>query len=146
MERMGGDRRSGKDRRRRATGPISRFMLSGRRRLVRRRDERKIHPYVDRYEPGLLLSVLVILLLSILDVYLTMFHLDRGAWEVNPFMKVLLGYGDFTFFAIKYGLTTLGLLILCVLKNLSIVRVVLRGILAFYVIVLAYHVALILRG
>jgi hypothetical protein len=101
--------------------------------------------YVDLYGHYLLLSLLLIILLSIFDAYFTIFHVERGAREINPFMNFLIGYGNIYFFAIKYILTALGLLVLCIYKELLVARTIIIGILFFYLTVFANHIFLFLR-
>ncbi len=139
------DRRIVTDRRQKPTKPFSRYVLFGSRRSVRRRKDRKTHMYVDLYGHYLLLSLLLIILLSIFDAYFTIFHVERGAREINPFMNFLIGYGNIYFFAIKYILTALGLLVLCIYKNLLVARTIIIGILFFYLTVFANHIFLFLR-
>ncbi|NIS61315.1 MAG: hypothetical protein GTO13_11625 [Proteobacteria bacterium] len=136
------DRRIVRDRRQKPTKPFSRYMLSGRRQSIRRRTDRKTHLYVDLYGHHLLLSILLIILLSIFDAYFTIFHLERGAREINPFMDFLIGYGNIYFFAIKYILTALGLFVLCIYKSLSVARIIIICILFFYLTVFANHLLL----
>ena len=139
------DRRIVTDRRQKPTKPFSRYVLFGRRGSIRRRKDRKTHMYVDLYGHYLLLSLLLIILLSIFDAYFTIFHVERGAREINPFMNFLIGYGNIYFFAIKYILTALGLLVLCIYKNLLAARTIIIGILFFYLTVFANHIFLFLR-
>ena len=139
------DRRIVTDRRQKPTKPFSRYVLFGRRRSIRRRKDRKTHMYVDLYGHYLLLSLLLIILLSIFDAYFTIFHVERGAREINPFMNFLIGYGNIYFFAIKYILTALGLLVLCIYKELLVARTIIIGILFFYLTVFANHIFLFLR-
>jgi hypothetical protein len=138
------DRRVSRDRRQRPTNPFSRYTLLGRRRSIRRKKDRKTHIYVDVYGHYLLLSLLLIILLSVLDAYFTIFHVERGAREINPLMDFLLGYGNTSFFIIKYTLTALGLMLLCIYKSLVISRTVIICLLFFYLTVFANHVFLIL--
>ena len=97
---------------------------------------------MDRYDHSLLVALLLIVLLSVLDGYFTIFHVDRGAQEINPIMNLLLGYGDCWFFIIKYLLTIIGVLIFCIYQNLLVVKAVLAFVLVFYVGVLANHLVL----
>jgi len=136
------DKRIVTDRRQKPTKPFSRYMLFGRRRSVRRRTDRKTHMYVDLYGHYLLLSLLLIILLSIFDAYFTIFHVEQGAREINPLMDFLMGYGNIHFFAIKYILTALGLLVLCIYKNLIIARTIIIGIFFLYLTVFANHIFL----
>ncbi len=99
---------------------------------------------MDRYGHYLFLSLLIIVLLSVFDAYFTMFHVEEGAREINPLMNFLIGYGNIYFFTIKYALTVVGLFILCVYKNLFIVRATILFVIFLYVTVLANHILLIL--
>ncbi len=142
MTRSEKDKRRVRDRRQKPTKPFSKYMLLGRRRSIRRRTDRKTHMYVDLYGHYLLLTLLLIILLSIFDAYFTIFHVERGAREINPFMDFLIGYGNIYFFAIKYILTALGLLVLCIYKTLLIARAIIICIFFFYLTVFANHLFL----
>jgi len=120
-------------------------MLLGRRRTIRRGTDRKTHIYVDLYGHYLLLFLLLIVLLSIFDAYFTIFHVDQGAREINPFMNFLIGYGSITFFVIKYILTALGLVLLCIYQSLPVTRTIILCIFFFYLTVFANHILLLLR-
>lgn len=138
------DKRIENDRRQRPTRPFSRYMLFGRRRSIRRREDRKTHLYVDLYGHYLLLSLLIIILFSIFDAYFTIFHVEKGAREINPLMNLLIGCGNIYFFITKYILTTFGLFVLCIYKNLFITRIIMTGIFLLYLTVFANHIFLIL--
>jgi hypothetical protein len=138
------DRRTGRDRRQKPTKPSSRYILLGRRRSIRRKADRKTHIYVDLYGHYLLLLLLLIILLSVFDAYFTIFHVEKGAREINPLMNFLMGYGDIYFFTAKYALTVLGLILLCIYQSLPVARTIIVCILLFYLTVCANHVLLIL--
>ncbi len=121
-------------------------MVAGRRQSIRRRTDQKTYLYVDLYDHYLLLSLLLILLLSVFDAYFTIFHVERGGREINPFMNLLIGYGNIYFFVVKYLLTVLGLFILCIHKNLLIVKVILLSVFLLYLAVFSYHILLIFPG
>jgi len=137
------DKRTGRDRRQKPTQPFGRSIFSGRRQSIRRRTDRKTQLYVDRYGHYLFLSLLLIILLSVFDAYFTIFHVEKGAREINPFMNYLIGYGNVYFFTLKYILTALGLFILCIYKNLFIVRTIILFIILLYLTVFAHHLLLI---
>ncbi|MBW2059530.1 MAG: hypothetical protein JRJ26_18725 [Deltaproteobacteria bacterium] len=139
------DRRRIADRRQEQTSPLSRYLFKGRRRFIRRKADRRIHPYVDRYGPLLFLSILLIVVLSVLDAYFTIFHVDKGAREVNPLMSYLIGRGSLYFFAFKYTLTALGLFLLCIYKNLLIAKVLVVAVFLMYLVVFAHHIFLVLQ-
>lgn len=118
-------------------------MLCGSRQSIRRSTDQKTQLHVDRYGHYLFLSLLLIILLSVFDAYFTIFHVDKGAREINPFMNYLIGYDCVYFFALKYILTTLGLLILCIYKNLFMVRTLILFVFLVYLGVFAHHLLLI---
>jgi hypothetical protein len=140
------DRRTLRDRRRRPTRPIGRYIFFGRRQTIRRQTDRKTHLYVDRYGHRLLMALLLILLLSILDAYLTIFHVNRGAQEINPLMNCLIGFGYIYFFVVKYLASALAVFILCIHKYWVPVRVGILCILVLYLLVFAHHVFLVFKG
>ena len=53
---------------------------------------------------------LVILALNLLDAFATLRHLEHGATELNPFMKVLLSRGASDFLIVKHLLASLGVM------------------------------------
>lgn len=115
-------------------------MFSGRRHSIRRGADRKTHLYVDRYDHGLLIPLLLIIVLSVFDAWFTVFYVERGAREINPFMDILIGYGNIYFFTVKYVATGLGLIILCIYKNLFISRIGILFILFLYFLVFTHHI------
>ena len=145
MERLEKDKRTVTDRRQRPTRPFSRYMLSGRRQRVRRQTDRKTHLYVDRYSHKLLTPLLLIILLCVLDAHFTMFHLDRGAEEINPLMNLLIKHGFLYFFIVKYLLTVLGVFIFCIYQSVPLMRVGLVSMLVLYLIVFTHHLLWIFR-
>jgi hypothetical protein len=120
-------------------------MLLGRRRTIRRGGDRKTNVYVDLYGHYILLFLLLIVLLSIFDAYFTIFHVEQGAQEINPFMNFLIGRGTITFFVIKYILTALGIVLLCIYQSLPVTRTIIVCVFFFYLTVFANHIFLILR-
>ena len=140
------NRRTLKDRRQKPTKPFSKYMLSGRRQTVRRQADRKVHLHVDRYGLRLLIALLLIVTFSMLDAYFTIFQVERGAREINPFMNFLIGRGYTHFFWVKYALTGVAVLFLCVYKNHSFARAGILSILVFYLGILCYHLFWLFMG
>ncbi len=136
------DRRTFKDRRHSPTRPFGRYLFAGRRHSVRRSADHRTHLYVDRYSHNLLLTLLIIVLLSIFDAYFTIMHVERGAREINPLMDFLIGYGDLYFFVAKYTLTALGVFLLCLYKNLLLVRILIGLVMLLYLTVFGHHILL----
>ena len=116
------DRRSGKDRRRQMTS-LGRMMFSGQRQHVRRMADRHRLVWVDKYSPTLFISILIVVLMSMVDAFLTLFLIDNGAKEVNPVMAYCLSLGPSAFILLKYAITCISVLILVVLSNVFIRRI-----------------------
>ncbi len=72
---------------------------------------------MDRYSPGLLVVVLGILFLSLTDAVLTLNLIERGASEINPVMAYFLQKGPLVFTLVKYGLTSMAVVIFVLVKN-----------------------------
>lgn len=82
--------RRGPDRRRRPTPMWSRHALfGGRRRTMRRADERE-GAYVDVHGPRLFVLVMGIVALNLLDAWFTLLFLAHGGREMNPFVQGVL--------------------------------------------------------
>lgn len=116
------ERRSGNDRRRQMTS-LSQMMFFGKRQVIRREVDRQRLIWVDKYSPTLFISILIVVLLSMVDAFLTLFLIDNGAREVNPIMAYCLSHGPSTFILIKYIITCISVLILLILSNVFIERI-----------------------
>ena len=73
---------------------------------------------VDRYSTTLFGVIVVILFLSAVDALLTLFLINRGAYEVNPIMAYYLSLGPYHFFIVKYGLTSLAVFVLLMFRDI----------------------------
>jgi Domain of unknown function (DUF5658) len=140
------DRRNGKDRRANGTPLWSRFMLLGGARLAGRRRGERDNIYVDRYASKDLSGVVVILILNILDAWLTLVYLGYGGTEANPVARKLLEWGTEWFLGAKSLLITACLLFLAVHKTFRCVRPALRVLTWFYGALLVYHLVLQARA
>ena len=129
------------DRRRRPTPWLSRWTLVGRRRGGRREGEKQ-GLYVDRYGPWEWTAVAALLVLCIADLLLTLDVLRKGGSEANPLMQWALDQGVPVFVGLKLGLTLLGALVLLVRVRFRGIRVALAVLLALYVALIGYHLAL----
>jgi hypothetical protein len=123
---------------------MSRYTLyGGKRKTVRRGEDRKAHIYVDLYSTRLLVAVLSLLILSCLDAYLTLALIDKGTVvEANPFMAYILNFGTTPFTVIKFVITAFSLTVLCVFKNVKITRLCLPVAIKMYICVVAYELYL----
>ena len=69
---------------------------------------------LDYYNPALLLSVILVLVLSGVDALLTLFLMDYGAVELNPVMAFFIELGSLPFFLAKYSLTAFSVFIVVI--------------------------------
>jgi Domain of unknown function (DUF5658) len=104
------ERRSGQDRRQQQFS--KRLFFKGVRESTRRTEDRNRIAVFDRYEPNLIIGIIVILSLSMIDAILTLTLISQGAKELNPLMRYYLSHGPEIFISVKYGLTALPMLII----------------------------------
>jgi hypothetical protein len=144
------DRRSGQDRRRAATHPLRAAVGRGGRRGARRQQDRR-DIYVDRYHPRLRYVAIGLLLLSILDAFLTLMLLEKGGTELNPLMQFMMSLDTELFLYSKLLLTAFGVAILVVHYHFFWMRVIpvagmLYALLGAYVLLVNYEIYLLLRA
>jgi hypothetical protein len=141
--------RSGKDRRTKSGFNIRSFLFGGKREKIRRQEDTKRIFYVDQYSPGLFLTVVSIVFLSVIDALLTLSLLSHGAFETNPVMAYFLKFGPYAFFIFKYLITILSLMCLLMFRNIVVrvirisARTVLYFFVAFYLVVVGWELYLI---
>lgn len=147
------ERRSGIDRRARPTSPLSWSSLTGSRRYARRKADRNIHYYVDRYGLPSVFALFVTLIFSLADAFFTMRLIAAGAEELNPVMKFFLQFGPVPFVVAKYILTAAGLTWLLIHKEYPMFsgRITVKvfflaipvsyGLLLIYEIMLLHHIS-----
>ncbi|RJQ50477.1 MAG: hypothetical protein C4526_11825 [Nitrospiraceae bacterium] len=132
------------DRRERPTPVISRYTFwGGKRKTSRRAEDRKRHIFVDVYSTRLLIVILTLLTLSCLDAVLTLSLIEKGSVvEANPVMAFFLDVGVFHFSLIKFVITAVALIVLCVFKNVNITRIGLPVAIQIYLAVIIYEIYL----
>ncbi|MBL8862403.1 MAG: hypothetical protein JNK02_10370 [Planctomycetes bacterium] len=131
--------RRGPDRRRARTPRFSRYTwLGGRRRRVRRVEERE-GSFVDVYEPSLLVAILWIALMNAGDSFFTLVHLQNGGTEVNPVAAALLETGRTGFVVLKSTVIAAALCVLVIHKNFQLARFGLWTAAAAYTLLFGYH-------
>jgi hypothetical protein len=114
---MPGEKRSQPDRRKNKLSMRS-LLFGGRRETLRRYEDRQNFFYVDRYRQSLFGVIVLILFLSVIDAILTLFLINHGAIEINPIMAFYLEVGPYTFLFVKYALTSVGLVVLVIFRNI----------------------------
>ena len=117
------DRRSGKNRRSQGVPEIKSLFIYGRRKKIRRKNDKYKSSYFDQYSSGLFVAVVLILFLSIADALLTLFLIDCGASEINPIMAYFLKFGPFTFISVKYFLTCYSVIVLLIFNNVFLRKI-----------------------
>jgi hypothetical protein len=140
------ERRDRADRRRRLWWSIFYGSFKPRRRTPPRRlDDSSFHS-LDWYSAHLLAVAISILLLSVVDAFLTLLLLQSGgAAEVNPVMAALLYRSVAVFAALKMAVTSVSLVTMVILARYRFMRLlrvewVLYGVLIAYVSLIGYEV------
>jgi len=141
------EKRSLRDRRSQPTPLFSRYTFWGRREVLRRREDQEKGGYVDRYSPGLLFFLILIVGLNLLDSFFTMIILECGGWEVNPIARSAIeAYGDH-FWVWKFMLVSFNLVLLCLHSRFRYVNRIIRwlallflGVIIYEIILLKYHI------
>lgn len=92
----------------------------------------------ETHSPKMLAVILLIILLSIIDAYLTLDLISRGAVELNPIMAYYLDHSALAFFGMKYLLTCASIIIILIIKDLYLFRTKVQGkiLFVFHLIVL----------
>ena len=117
------DRRSGIDRRSHDVPEIKSLFIYGRRKEMRREDDKYKISYFDQYSSAIFVAIVLILFLSIIDALLTLFLIDCGASEINPIMAYFLKFGPFTFMSVKYFLTCYAVIVLLIFNNVFLRKI-----------------------
>lgn len=130
---------------RRKSASINRYTLfGGKRRQIRRRQDRSKPLFVDLYSTRLFAALLLLLFLSLADGFLTLALIGKHlVAEANPVMAFFLGFGITPFMAGKLLLTALALVVFCLLKNVRVVRLGLSSAILVYLIVVAYELKIL---
>jgi hypothetical protein len=139
------ERRARADRRHRVWWSVCYGSFNPRRRAPQRRlDDSRYHS-LDWHSAPLLAVAISILLLSVMDAFLTIVLLQGGADEVNPIMAALIYRSVAMFAALKMGMTGIGVMLMVSLAHYRFMRLlrvewVLYGVLTAYVTLISYEV------
>ena len=138
------DRRILDDRRKQSTPFLSRqTIFDGRRRTIRREEDKGRHIFLDKYGLLLFITLLLLLLLSITDAYLTLTLVKAyNATELNPVMAFYLEYGSVTFFLEKFLFTSVAVFIFCVFNHFAVVKISLALAIIIYLGVVQYELSI----
>jgi hypothetical protein len=139
------ERRDRADRRRRVWWSVCYGSFNPRRRSPPRRlDDSRFHS-LDWHAAHLLAVAIAILLLSVVDAFLTLALLQGGAAEVNPIMAVLIYRSVGMFAALKMAMTSAGIVLMVFLARYRFMRLVrvewvLYGVLIAYASLISYEI------
>ena len=135
------------DRRKQPPMSISKYIfIGGRRKTTRRKADKKQYIFVDRYNSRLLAPLLLLLILGILDAYLTLILVKyHGMTEANPIMALCLAGGEISFIIQKFLITVVTVLIFCLCSNFFIARLSLVSSIMIYLAVVLYELDFIYK-
>jgi hypothetical protein len=144
------ERRATHEDRRQATARALWVGSFKRRRLGPRREADRSITSVDWHHPQWLAVSIIILLLSCADAFLTLTLIHLGGEEINPIMRPLVVGSGGAFASWKLGLTAGGVVTLTLLARLRAfgrmpVGYVLYAVLAVYLVLVGYELALVER-
>lgn len=142
---VGPHQRRGGDRRKRPTPMWSRYVFFGGRRRHVRRDEEREGAFVDVHGPGVFVVILAIVGLNLLDAWFTLLFLSHGGKELNPIVQYVLDFEShpWPFVALK----TLGIgaacMFLAMTRNFTAARYGLWAVFLGYSALLTWHLYLL---
>jgi hypothetical protein len=130
--------------------PVSIWTLFSKRPRRRKSRGRRITDkgtYVDIYDSKSWSIAIAVLILSLLDAFLTRMHLVRGsAQEWNPFLNAIINHGGLPgFFVVKIAMTAFPMAVILVHKEWVLGRYAARVCLFAYILLTCYHLFLIVR-
>jgi hypothetical protein len=96
------------------------ILFGGRRGFVRRQSDSSKVPIMDRYDKKILIYSALILMLSILDGYLTLYLTTMGAVTLNPLMKKIFIAGPVFIIIFKFFITFISIICLQILHKVRI--------------------------
>ena len=100
---------------------------------------------MDRYTPGLLGSLVLILALNVLDVLFTVTILDAGGCEVNFVVGSAIDLWADQFWIWKFGLSSACVILLCLHSNFRLAGKAILGITVTYVMLAIYQFLILLH-
>lgn len=149
-ERNFNKNRNGPDRRKRQIPPLKYIIFGGRRKSIRRKEDKDNLIILDLYSNGIFALAILILALSALDGLLTLYLISSGAQEINPLMSYLIDFSPRFYLAVKCILTAAAIIFLIVLRNykskllgIRISKLLTTTTLVFFVIIV-YQIYMIL--
>jgi hypothetical protein len=120
--------------------------------LYRRRNSRRhqeaVNSYTDWYGPWPLIAALIIIILCVVDAFLTLILLGKGAVELNIFMDLLIKMDIQLFTIVKMAMTGIALIVLVMHFNFRIykviaVRYLVYALVPLYMLLIAHEINLL---
>ena len=142
------ERRERFERRRRVWWSVCYGSFNPRRRTVPRRLSESRYHFLDWHSSHLLAVAIGILLLSVVDAFLTLALLQMGAYEANPLMAPLVARDVAAFATLKISLTGVSTVFMVVMARYRFMRLVpvewvLYAILSAYASLIVYEVSML---
>ena len=109
--------RNGPDRRKRQVPPLKYVIFGGRRKRIRRKEDKDKLIILDHHSNRIFALAIVILALSALDGLLTLYLTNSGSQELNPFMSFLIDFNPRFYIAVKCIITAVAIIFLIVMRN-----------------------------
>ena len=128
------------DRRKSKKLTLNYILFGGRRNSVRRQTDTNYIPILDTYDKKILLYSLLIILLSILDGYLTLYLVSNGASAINPLMKRIVHISPALYIFLKFFISFISMICLQILHKIKIGFLSIRVERLFPVIILIFCV------
>ncbi len=124
---------------------LSWFTFFGRRRDFRRKSDRQIGGYVDRYSSKLFFFLILIIGLNILDVLFTMIILDNKGWEFNPIVESVINIHGDRFWIWKFTIVGVSLTLLCIHSKFRAVKHAIVLLSFLYLLTILYQMFVLLH-
>jgi hypothetical protein len=136
------ERRSGNDRRKNRYRIISKYLLTGRRGLPRRKEDRQRPQVIERYSTRLLAIITGILFLSMLDAFFTLILVQSGAKELNPILAYFLGVSPWYFIWTKYLLTSMSVILVLFFKDFYLFKTKVKAKVVFFLLPIPFIIVI----
>jgi len=140
---IGDERRGQPDRRAHPTTFWSALRMHGRRKGFRRAGEAS-HAYVDCPSRRAVVLLFFVLGASALDALCTLLFIQSGGQEANPFMVLVLSYGQMPFVGFKLALTGISAWLLVAHQYFPMAYRGLLGLAGGYMVLLLIHAIILL--
>jgi hypothetical protein len=140
------ERRFVADRREKPTTLGIYTLRGGRRRTVRRKTDKRKYICLDVYSTQLWITLLSLMILSLIDAYLTLFLIENDlVVEANPIMAFYAGYGNVSFVMMKTAITSASLFIFCLCHGFTSAKIFLLLSIVIYFFIIMYELNIVYK-